>query len=214
MTVHKIHQDQPIARAGVPLEEAKAVMVMIHGRGGGTQSILPLTNHFNVDGFAYLAPSAADNTWYPNRFLAPRESNEPKLTSAIETISSLLTEIESAGITPEKTILLGFSQGACLSLEVAARNPKKYGGVVALSGGLIGADDELIGYEGSLDGTPVFLGCSDIDDHIPVERVHKSRDILQKLGAEVDERIYEGMGHTINADEFDAVAKMMLSILG
>lgn len=213
MTVEQIHQGQPIARAGLPLDEAQAVMIMIHGRGGGTQSILPLINHFGVEGFAFLAPSAADNTWYPNRFLAPRESNEPKLSSAIETITNLMDEIETSGIPAEKMILLGFSQGACLSLEIAARNPRRYGGVVALSGGLIGADDELTGYDGTLDGTPVFLGCSDIDAHIPVERVHKSRDILQSFGATVDERIYEGMGHTINADEIDAVASMMRALL-
>ncbi len=213
MTIEKIHQGQPIARAGLPLDEAQAVMIMIHGRGGGTQSILPLINHFGVEGFAFLAPSAADNTWYPNRFLAPRESNEPKLSSAIETITDLLADIEAKGISSEKIILLGFSQGACLASEVAARNPKKYGGVVALSGGLIGADDELTDYDGSLDGTPVFLGCSDIDEHIPVERVHESRDILQSLGAEVDERIYEGMGHTINEDEIEAVSKMLKALL-
>lgn len=212
MVVQKIHQGQPIVTAGLPLEDAKAVMIMIHGRGGGTQSVLPLINHFDVDGFAYLVPSAADNTWYPNRFLAPRASNEPKLSSAIETITDLLDKIESAGIPSEKIIILGFSQGACLSLEIAARNPKRYGGIVALSGGLIGTDDELTGYSASLEDTPVFLGCSDVDIHIPVERVHQSRDILTELGAQVDERIYEGMGHTINSDEISAVAKMMQSL--
>lgn len=212
MVVQKIHQGQPIVTAGLPLEDAKAVMIMMHGRGGGTQSVLPLINHFDVDGFAYLVPSAADNTWYPNRFLAPRASNEPKLSSAIETITDLLDKIESAGIPSEKIIILGFSQGACLSLEIAARNPKRYGGIVALSGGLIGTDDELTGYSASLEDTPVFLGCSDVDIHIPVERVHQSRDILTELGAQVDERIYEGMGHTINSDEISAVAKMMQSL--
>lgn len=213
MTIQRIHQDETIAKAGLSLDDAQAAMIMIHGRGGGTQSVLPLINHFNVDGFAYLAPSAADNTWYPNRFLAPRSSNEPKLSSAIETINNLLDEIESAGIPPEKIIILGFSQGACLSLEVAARNPKRYGGVVALSGGLIGADEELIGYAGSLDNTPVFLGCSDIDMHIPVGRVHKSKEIMESLSASVDERIYEGMGHTINNDEIQAVAETMQSLV-
>ncbi|MEO1286588.1 MAG: dienelactone hydrolase family protein, partial [Chloroflexota bacterium] len=113
----------------------------------------------------------------------------------------------------EKTVILGFSQGACLATEVAARNPKTYGGVVALSGGLIGAEGELKGYQGSLDGTPVFLGCSDVDFHIPVERVHETRDIMTKLGATVDERIYEGMGHTINQDEIDAVNAMLKNLL-
>jgi len=208
----KIHQERPVTRKGVPLKDAKAAMILIHGRGGDANGILPLTNHFEAEGFAYLAPSASGNSWYPDRFLAERESNEPYLSSALETVSNLLKEVAEAGIPPEKTMLLGFSQGACLALEVAARNTKKYGAVIALSGGLIGADDELDGYEGTLDGTPVFLGCSDTDFHIPLERVHETRDILTKLGATVDERIYEGMGHTINNDEVQAVNELMKAL--
>lgn len=213
MSENKIHQGQPVAKAGKPLSEAKAVMIMVHGRGGGVESILPLSNHFEAEGFAYLAPAAKDATWYPNRFLAPRKSNEPFLSSALETIQGLLKEVEEAGIPPEKTVLLGFSQGACLALEVAARNPQHYGAVVALSGGLIGADDELNGYVGSFKGSPIFLGCSDIDSHIPLARVHESAEILQGLGAEVEARIYKGMGHTINQDEIDAVNALMKKLL-
>jgi predicted esterase len=213
MSENTIHQGQAVTRAGKPLAEAKAAMILIHGRGGGVESILPLTNHFEAEGFAYLAPAARDSTWYPNRFLAPRKSNEPFLSSALETITSLLEEIQEAGIPPEKTILLGFSQGACLALEVAARNPRPYGAVVALSGGLIGADNELNGYVGSFKGCPIFLGCSDIDAHIPLDRIHQSAEILQGLGAELEIRIYKGMGHTINQDEIDAVNALMKKLV-
>ena len=208
-----IHQGQPIVRQGLPLSEAKAAMVMVHGRGGGVESILPLANHFKTQGFAYLVPVAADRTWYPNRFLVPREQNEPHLSSALLKVGDVLDEIKAAGIPIEKTILLGFSQGACLALEYAARNPQKFGAVVALSGGLIGADDELNGYVGSLNGTPVFLGCSDVDFHIPEARVHESAEIMQSLGGEVDVRIYPGMEHTINLDEIKAVDALMANLV-
>lgn len=213
MTTETIHQGQPVAHKGVSLQEAKVAMILIHGRGGDANGILPLISHFEAEGFAYLAPSASGNSWYPKRFIAPRENNEPYLSSALETVSNLLQEVGEAGIPPEKTILLGFSQGACLAIEFVARNPEKYGGVVALSGGLIGAEGELEGYEGSLDGTPVFLGCSDTDFHIPVGRVHETRDILTTMGAIVDERIYEGMGHTINNDEVQAVSELMEALV-
>jgi phospholipase/carboxylesterase len=213
MSETKIHQGQPLSTAGKPLSEAKAAMILVHGRGGGVESILPLTNHFEAEGFAYLAPAAKDGTWYPNRFLAPRKSNEPFLSSALETVTELLKQVKEAGIPPEKTILLGFSQGACLALEVAARNPQHYGAVVALSGGLIGADDELNGYIGSFKGSPIFIGCSDIDTHIPVDRIHQSVEILQSLGAEVEARIYKGMGHTVNQDEIDAVNALMKKLV-
>ena len=212
MSETKIHQGQPIAKAGKPLSEAKAAMIMVHGRGGGVESILPLANHFEAEGFAYLAPAAKDGTWYPNRFLAPRKSNEPYLTSALETVNALLQQVKDAGIPPE-TILLGFSQGACLALEVAARNPQPYGAVVALSGGLIGAEDELNGYIGSFKNSPIFMGCSDIDAHIPVDRIHQSAEILQGLGAVVDARIYKDMGHTVNQDEIDAVNALMKKLV-
>lgn len=213
MTAQNIHQGQALSSRGASLADAKAAMIMIHGRGGGVNAILPVSNHFKFDDVAYLAPSANDLSWYPDRFLAPRQNNEPYLSSALETLTNLLKDVEEAGIPPEKTIILGFSQGACLATELAARNPKRYGGIVALSGVLIGADDELTGYEGSLNGTPVFLGCSNVDFHIPLERVHKTRDIMTGLGAVVDERIYEDMGHSINMDEISAVNMMIKSLL-
>lgn len=213
MTAQNIHQGQALSSRGTSLEDAKVAMIMIHGRGGGVNAILPVSNHFKFDDVAYLAPSALELSWYPDRFLAPRQNNEPYLSSALEALTNLLKDVEEAGIPPEKTIILGFSQGACLATELAARNPKRYGGIVALSGALIGADDELTGYEGSLNGTPVFLGCSNVDFHIPLERVHKTRDIMTGLGAVVDERIYEDMGHSINMDEISAVNMMIKSLL-
>lgn len=205
----QIHQTQPVEEHGVDLSDVAAAMIMIHGRGGGTQSVVPLINHLNVEGVAYRVPQAAGNTWYPQRFIAPRQQNEPKLSSALATIDNLVQELIAAGLPTEKILLLGFSQGACLSLEYAVRHPRQYGGVIALSGGLIGADGELGGYEGSLAGTPIFIGCSNVDMHIPVERVHESDTILSELGAEVDKRIYPGMGHTINTDEMDAAQALL-----
>lgn len=213
MTVANIHQQQPLISKGTNLDEATVAVIMIHGRGAGPQGILPLANHFEADGVAYLAPSAEGNTWYPNRFIAPRQSNEPHLSSALETIQDLLDLVRETGIPPEKTVILGFSQGACLATEFVARNPQRYGAVVAFSGGLIGTDGELEGYEGSLEGTPVFLGCSDVDFHIPIERVHETRDILSGLGAQVDERIYQGMGHMVNTDEVGAVNTLLKTLL-
>lgn len=209
MAEAKLHQGQPVEMQGVPVSNAKAAMIMIHGRGAGAGGMVPYTHHFDAEDFAYLIPNAADWTWYPERFLASREKNEPKLSSALAMIDSLLGEVQETGIPAEKTMLLGFSQGACLALEYAARHPQKFGGVVAWSGGLIGADDELTGYTGSLMGTPVFIGCSDVDFHIPLERVHHSAEILKGLGAELDVRIYPRMGHVVNMDEVKAVNAMM-----
>lgn len=209
MNITDIHQGQPVIHRGELLENATAAMLMIHGRGGGPMSILPLISPLSLPGFAYLVPQAAGNTWYPQRFLMSRALNEPHLSSALATMQGILQHIADSGIPPEKTMLLGFSQGACLALETAARFPQRYGGVVAFSGGLIGADDELTGYPGSLDDTPVFIGCSDFDEHIPERRVRDSADILTSLGANVEKRIYPGMGHTINMDEIEFARGMM-----
>ena len=164
------HQGQPVLHAGEPLEHAKAAMVMLHGRGASAKDIFELVPELKQPGFAYLAPQAAGNTWYPNSFLAPIDSNEPELSSALLTIESILAQLREVAIPFERTIILGFSQGACLSLEFVARNAMRYGGVVGLSGGLIGPDGTPRDYTGSLEGTPVFLGCSDKDPHVPKER--------------------------------------------
>lgn len=207
------HQGQPILATGAPLEQAQAAMVMVHGRGASAENILTLVDDLRRPDFAYLAPQAAGNTWYPNSFLAPIPSNEPGITSGLAVIAQVLERIAAAGIPPERTILLGFSQGACLTLEFVARHARRYGGVAGLSGGLIGPDGTPRDYPGTLDGTPVFLGCSDVDFHIPKERVDHSAEVLRGLGGAVTERLYRGMGHTINQDEIDAVRAMMAAIV-
>jgi phospholipase/carboxylesterase len=207
------HQGQPVVVAGEALEHAKAAMIMIHGRGASAEDILSLVPEVDQPGFAYLAPQASGSTWYPNSFLAPLASNEPGISSGLAVIATLLERLADAGIGPEHTILLGFSQGACLSLEFASRNARRYGGVAGLSGGLIGPDGTKRDYPGSLQETPIFLGCSDRDMHIPKERVQFSAQFLQQQGGAVTARLYPRMGHTINDDELEAVRAMMASLL-
>lgn len=207
------HQGRPLLVVGEPLEKARAAMVMIHGRGASAEDILTLVPELNRPGFVYLAPQAANNAWYPNSFLAPLASNEPGLSSALAVIASIFERLAQAGISPEHTILLGFSQGACLSLEYIARNARLYGGVAGLSGGLIGPDGTPRDYQGSLASTPIFLGCSDIDPHIPRRRVEHSAEVLQRLGGNVTMRLYPRMGHTVNDDEIRAVQTMMDGLL-
>lgn len=204
-----IHQTHPTLFAGEPLDKAKAAMIMIHGRGSTAQDILSLSHEFAQTGFAYIAPQADDGTWYPNRFLAPIESNEPYLSSALKVIDDLLTQIKTVGISPERTMLLGFSQGACLTLEYVARHAQRYGGVAGLSGALIGPDGMKRNDSGSLDGTPVFLGCSDVDFHVPKERVESTASTLKSLGANVTMRLYPNMDHAVNEDEIEIVREMM-----
>ncbi|MBX3065767.1 MAG: alpha/beta hydrolase [Anaerolineae bacterium] len=210
----RIHQGGQVLRAGDPLEKAKATMIMVHGRGASADAIIGLADELPIEGFAFLAPQAAGHTWYPYRFMEPLESNEPYLSSALDTVGELIKAVEAQGISRERIMLLGFSQGACLSLEYAARNAGRYGGVVALSGGLIGPDGTARDYAGSLDNTPVFLGCSDVDPHIPLQRVKDSAEIMRKLGGNVTGRIYPRMGHTINADEIEFVRGMMKEVVG
>jgi phospholipase/carboxylesterase len=201
------HQGQPILTAGEAVERATGALILIHGRGATAQSIISLSDSDELaqPGLAYLAPQAAGNTWYPYSFLSPIPDNEPYLSSALAAIQDLLDGLSQAGIVPERTMLLGFSQGACLALEFVARHARRYGGVVGLSGGLIGPDDTPREYGGALAGTPVFLGCSDIDPHIPKERVLYSAEVLQGLGGDVTTRLYPHMGHTINQDELGFV---------
>ena len=189
-------------------------MVVLHGRGSKAEEILNLATALDPGGFAYLAPQAAANSWYPNRFIAPLTSNEPFLTSALGVVASTVATATVAGIGHERIVLLGFSQGACLALEYAARHARRWGAVVGLSGGLIGPDGTPREYPGDLNGTPVFLGCSDVDAHIPVGRVHETTEVLGNLGANVDERIYPGMGHTVIRDEIEAVRALLAEIGG
>lgn len=192
---------------------AQAAMLMVHGRGASADDILALTDQLAQPGFAYFAPQAAGNTWYPNRFLAPVEENEPWLSSALTFVGNVFSDILKGGIPSERIILLGFSQGACLTLEYAARNARRYGGLVGLSGALIGPDDASREYSGALDGTPVFLGCSDVDFHVPKGRVDQTAHVLRKLNGEVTERLYPNMDHSVNQAEIDFVRGMMRSLL-
>ena len=195
------HRGIEAARAGAPLLRAKAAMILIHGRGATSESILELGQAFAQPDIAYLAPSAAGNVWYPYSFLAPIEQNEPWLSSALEVIAELVAALAEDGMPAERVVIGGFSQGACLASEFVARNARRYGGVIGFSGGVIGPPGAPRNHTGSLDGTPVFLGCSDIDAHIPLARVQETTAILRALGGDVTERIYRGMGHTVNDDE-------------
>lgn len=209
----RIHEEGRIAQRGELVSNAQGAMIVLHGRGGTNEQALALADHLDVPGFVFVAPQAAGNTWYPHRFIVPRQQNEPHLSSALAVVDGLVDDLVRGGLTYDRIMLLGFSQGACLAAEYAARHPRRYGGVMVLSGGLIGTDDELTGYSGSLDDTPVFLGCSDVDFHIPVERVHASATQFSAMGAAVDERIYPGMGHTINQEEIDAVKAIMQALV-
>lgn len=210
---HSPHQGQPVRQAGEPLESARAAMLMVHGRGARAEDILTLVEGLGLPRFAYLAPQAAGNTWYPNRFLVPIQENEPWLSSALAFVGETLARVSEAGIPSEQVLLLGFSQGACLTLEFAARNARRYGGLVGLSGALIGPDDAPRDYPGSLAGTPVFLGCSDMDFHVPKERVDQTAEVLRKLGGVTTERLYPNMDHTVNQDEIGFVRGMMQRLL-
>ena len=198
------HQGQPIESAGVPLLEAQCAMVLVHGRGATAEDILTLVDELDQGGFAYLAPQAAGHTWYPYSFLAPMNDNQPGLDSALGVLTRLVEGLEKENVGEERIALLGFSQGACLTLEFAARHARRYRAIVGFSGGVIGPPGTPRNYAGSLRATPVFLGCSDIDPHIPLERVHETADVFRRLGASVDERIYPRMGHLVNDDELEA----------
>ena len=188
---------------------AKVAMILLHGRGASAEDILSLAQAFAQPEIAYFAPQAAGHSWYPHSFLAPLADNEPWLSSALQVIGDILRDLASDGTPPSRVVLLGFSQGGCLALEFAARNARRYGAVIGLSAGLIGPDGTSRTYSGSLQETPVFLGCSDVDPHIPLARVHESSQSLSNLGAAVEERIYPGMGHTINEDEIKYVHSLL-----
>jgi predicted esterase len=207
------HQNQPVLAAGKALGQAKAALILVHGRGATAQSILTLGNELYHDDFAYLAPQAAGNTWYPYSFMAPIPDNEPGISSALAAVGHVVEQVVAAGIPHERIILGGFSQGACVVLEFLARNARRHGGVLGFSGGLIGPDGTPREYDGALDGTPVFLGCSDIDIHIPKERVELTAEVLEKLGGDVTMRLYPGMGHTVNQDEIDFGWQMVANLL-
>jgi predicted esterase len=203
------HAGQPILHRGAAIAEARLAAVCLHGRGASAEDILSLSQEFSVDDVAFLAPQAAGNTWYPYSFLAPTAQNEPGLSSALGVIATILATLDEQGLPANRVVLMGFSQGACLTSEFAARHARRYAAVAALSGGLIGPPGTPREYAGTFDGTPVFIGCSDVDPHIPVERVRESAEVFRRMGATVDERIYPGMGHTVSLDEIEAVNQIL-----
>ena len=206
------HAGQPILSAGPQPIDARLTMILVHGRGASAEDILSLTPEFSASDVAYLAPQASGGSWYPSSFMAPAEQNEPYLGSALAVLSRIVQSITARGVDARRIALLGFSQGACLTLEYAARHAQPYAGVFGLSGSLIGPPGTSRQYAGSLDGTPVFLGCSDVDPHIPLERVRESADVFRRLDATVDERIYPSMGHVVNRDEIAAIAAAVRAV--
>jgi phospholipase/carboxylesterase len=206
------HQKTTPAAAGRSPEEADIAMILVHGRGATPESMLTLADEFNEPDIHYVAPRASQSTWYPYSFLMPTNQNQPGLNSGLQAIHNLIEDLLVKGINREKIIIGGFSQGACLASEFVARHPARYGGIVALSGGLIGDSVDIGHYEGDMDGTPVFLGCSDVDPHIPVERVHETEAVFQKLGADVTKKIYPGMPHIVIEDEVRQVKKLIQTV--
>ncbi|WP_040006593.1 alpha/beta hydrolase [Fibrisoma limi] len=201
-----IHNPNNIVTAGKPLEEASKVMVMVHGRGGSARDILSLSEYINDEDFAFVAPEAHNNTWYPYSFLRPMQENEPYLSSALQVLTSLRGRLQSDyNFKLPQIYWFGFSQGACLMLEFVARNAMEYGGVFGLSGGLIGPPNTPRNYEGSFSNTPIFLGCSDVDSHVPKERVLESEQVFRTMGADVTAKLYPNFAHTINEDELNVV---------
>lgn len=189
---------------GKELSEASKVIIMIHGRGATAESILTLSHHLHLEDFAILAPQAPGHSWYPYSFMAPETRNEPYLTAAINQIDELVSYVIGEGFTKKQIYFLGFSQGACLTLEYTTRNADAYGGIVAYTGGLIGEHINSSRYNGNFKNTPVFIGTSDPDMHVPITRVKESEEILEAMGAEVKLKIYPGMPHTISKDEIDS----------
>ena len=202
-----------VLTAGRDLADADVAAILVHGRGGSAEGMLDLAAAIGVEDIAWLAPQAEGGAWYPHSFLAAIESNEPWLSASLDLLGRLVADCETAGLPPERVALAGFSQGACLSVEYAARNARRYGGLVLFSGGLIGPPGKPREYAGFLAGTPVLLGCSDVDPHIPVERVHETARVLSSMGANVDERIYPGLGHTVVDDEISAARAILEGLL-
>jgi predicted esterase len=202
-----------IATTGAAPDKAKAAVILLHGRGAAAESMFGLADIFEQPDIAYFAPQAPSGTWYPYSFLAALERNEPYLSNSLAAVGATVSWLEDRNFEPARIALLGFSQGGCLALEFAARNARRYGAVIGLSAGLIGPDKTPRDYAGSLAGTPVFLGCSDVDSHIPAERVRESSRILSDLGGQVVERIYPGMGHEINDDEVDQVRARLSALV-
>ncbi|MDQ3258962.1 MAG: dienelactone hydrolase family protein [Acidobacteriota bacterium] len=206
------HQGQSVIVAGVSIGKASAGAVLVHGRGASAEDILTLVPVLGQPNFHYLAPQAAESSWYPNSFLAPMSRNEPGLSSGLQAIADALARLERDGLTAERTLLLGFSQGACLITEYVYRNPRRYGGIAVLSGAVITPDADTRAVPDArleLTDTPVFLGCSDSDPHVPKERVEQTARVFRALGGKVEMRLYPNLPHTVIEDELKAVREMM-----
>jgi len=195
------HEGQPVVEAGLPLGRSPVVVLMVHGRNAAPANILDLARRFDRPNLTYLAPAAAGRTWYPHSFMAESDSNEPGISSGLAVLASLVDRVEAAGITRSGIVLAGFSQGACLVSEFAIRHASRFGGVLVLSGGAIGPPGTRWNYDGAFDHTPVFLGCSDQDAHVPASRVRETADVFTRMGADVTLRIYPAMDHLVNDDE-------------
>jgi predicted esterase len=209
MNTESLHRKQPILTEGQIVEKARGAVILLHGRGASAEDILGLGEELKLPELAYFAPQAAGHTWYPNSFLAPLESNEPWLTSALALVASIFERLQNSGIQQTKVAIMGFSQGACLATEYVARNPSRYGGLVVLTGGLIGPEGTQFHYSGDLAGTPCFLGSGDPDPHVPWQRVKESATVLSALRGNVTLKRYPGMPHTINSDEINEAKKIV-----
>lgn len=207
------HAGLAVLRSDLDIETADGVVIMLHGRGGSARNTLALYLEISAEGIVALAPQAADHSWYPHSFLAPYEMNEPWLSSALRRLGSIVSSAADIGIPEERIAFFGFSQGACLILEYVARNPARYGAVMGLSGGLIGPPGVRHDYTGNLRGTRIFLGTGDPDPHVPIERVHETREVLSRMGADVELRVYPGMSHSINQEEFDICRGLLESLV-
>lgn len=206
------HQHQPVSTAGATANETTMAMILVHGRGASADGMLLFADEFNRDDVHYRALQASGHTWYPHSFLAPKEQNQPGINSGLQAIYDQVQFLNKTGISTDHIMLLGFSQGACLASEFAARHPRRYGGIFALSGGLIGPEIKAANYKGSFENTAVFLGCSDRDPHIPKERVDETEQVFKQLEADVTKNIYQGMGHTVNEDEIKHIRQIMDNI--
>ena len=203
------HESQPVVEAGAPLGRGSSVVILVHGRNAGPANILDLARRWDRPALTYLAPAAAGRTWYPHSFMADVPSNEPGISSGLAVLASLVARAEAAGVARSRIVIAGFSQGACLASEFAVRHASRFGGVLVFSGGAIGPEGTTWEYDGRFDGTPIFLGCSDQDAHVPAPRVRETADVFARMGAAVTLRIYPGMGHLVNDDEIAAARQLL-----
>jgi predicted esterase len=207
------HKDQPILMSGAPLAEAAGAIILLHGRGGSVSEMQELARTLDHPRIAFLVPAAFGGTWYPYSIREPLERNQSHLNSALRLLRRAVEKAEAGGVPSDRIVLFGFSQGGCVALEFAARNARRYGGIVGLSAGLLGAEGTPRDYAGSLEQTPVFLGCGDTDAHVPKRRVDETAAAMERLGARVTKRIYPGMAHTINEDEIAFVRSMLDAVI-